>query len=139
MRTFLIRSILFFFFAVLTSVLVFFWLHNPAVLPAISEQATSFVVGDSRTDAPNETTEAEAGIQPLNIPKEDIKLSSLTLQDSQRKALETAGINVESFVITKAMIECGVEKLGERRASEIFAGDTPSLIETGKLVPCLTQ
>ncbi len=46
MRTFLLRSLTFFAFAIVTSILVFFWLHNPTVLPAASEQVKSLVTGE---------------------------------------------------------------------------------------------
>jgi hypothetical protein len=101
MRTFLLRSVVFFAFAILTSILVFFWLHNPTVLPAASVQVKSFVTGESQTTNTDETSKAKENIQPYIVPEEGIKLSSLTLEDGQRTALEAAGINVETFVITK--------------------------------------
>ncbi len=139
MRTFLLRSLTFFAFAIVTSILVFFWLHNPTVLPAASEQVKSLVTGEPQASNSEENADVDSAVQPYTVPDEGIKLSSLSLEDGQRRALEAAGIDVETFVITKPMISCGVEKLGERRIGEIVTGGAPTLIETTKLVPCLTR
>jgi hypothetical protein len=137
MRTFILRSVVFFVFALVTSILVFFWLHNPTVLPALSDQAQTFIESALPNEEGSTDTGPVSGTEVFSVPEGGVKLSTLNLGENQIKALEAAGIDVETFVITQPMISCGVGKLGDSRAAEIFAGDTPSLIETTKLLPCL--
>jgi hypothetical protein len=61
----------------------------------------------------------------------------LSLGSAQKKALEAAGINTETFVITKAMLECAETKIGSDSLVAFTSGATPSIIEIGKLLPCL--
>lgn len=137
MRNFLIRSALLLLLALLVTVAVFFWLHKTTVLPAITEQVHIIGNGTPTNDEEIKNTDTTPTFEKFNIPAEGIKISTLSLGEQQIKALETAGINVQTFVLTEAMIVCGVGKLGDARAAEIFAGDAPSLIETGKLLTCL--
>lgn len=137
MRTFLIRSALFLGLSILVTLGIFLWLNSANVLPAITEQVQTF-----RGVQPiKESSTAEVDLSGTNtafdVPQGGIPLSSLTLGENQKKALETAGIDTNTFMITEAMISCGVEKLGNDRANEIFKGGTPTLVETGKLATCL--
>jgi hypothetical protein len=139
MRKFLLLSVLFLAGALVAAVLIFWWLNNTTVLLSVSEQVKSFI---DTAPTPNEvSSEVKTTIksEDFAIPVGGIKLSTLALGESQKKALQTAGINIDTFVITETMISCGVGKLGEARASEIFAGATPSLLEIGKLLPCLRK
>ena len=137
MRTFLIRSTLLLACALLITIGIFLWLNSATVLPAISQQVETFTQSASSTSGENTNPEDSTLMKSLDVPHEGIKLSSLALGDSQKEALESVGINVEAFVITETMISCGVGKLGDGRATEIFAGATPTLIEIGTLLPCL--
>lgn len=139
MSPFLIRSALFLVLALLITIGVFFWLNSATVLPTITEQVQTFRGVEPTKDIAESSESAAATSESFSIPSEGIKLSSLALGDSQRKALEAAGINIETFIITEAVISCGVGKLGDARATEIFGGATPTIIETGKLLPCLSR
>ena len=66
-----------------------------------------------------------------------IPLSSIPLTDSQKKAAETFGIDVDTFVITPAMISCAEVKLGKDRVDAIIAGASPSMTESLSLMACL--
>ncbi len=139
MKKFLLLSVLFLVGALVAAVLIFWWLNNTTVLPGVSKQVKSFI--DSAPEASEMSTDLKEKVtsETFAIPEGGIKLSSLTLGDNQKKALETAGINIDTFVVTESMIACSVAKLGDTRATEIFAGATPSLLEIGKLLPCLSR
>ena len=137
MRTFLLRSGFFLILSLLITIGVFFWLNSTTVLPALTEQVQTFKGIQSPAQSTKTEQSPTVSNKSFTVPDGGVKLSTLSLGDSQKKVLETAGINTETFVITEAMITCGVGKLGEARANEIFAGATPSLIETGTLLPCL--
>lgn len=133
MNAFIQRSLFVFLVVLAVVVIVFLSLHRPLTFLTLIEQAKTFI-----EPAPvQEEGKKTVATNTFNFPKDGFKLSTLTLNDGQRKALETARINVETFVITQAMITCAVSKLGEARANEIFTGTTPTLIETGTLLPCL--
>ena len=61
------------------------------------------------------------------------------LNEDQEKKLESFGVNVEQLPsnITPGMQECFIEKLGQERAGEIVAGDTPSALEFFKAKDCI--
>ncbi len=139
MKKFLLLSVLFLASALVAAVLIFWWLNNTTVLPGVSKQVKSFI--DSAPTPSDVSSEVTTTIksETFDIPPGGIKLSTLALGDNQKKALETAGINIDTFVVTESMIACSVAKLGDTRATEIFAGATPSLLEIGKLLPCLSR
>ena len=137
MKTFLIRSVLFLGLSLLVTIGIFLWLNSATVLPAITEQVQTFRgVSPTKEDGTPEGNSPDTN-KAFTVPQDGISLSSLTLGENQKKALETAGIDTNTFVITEAMISCGVEKLGNERANEIFNGGSPTIIETGKLATCL--
>lgn len=77
----------------------------------------------------------EAG--QVEADNETIPLRDLPISDSQQKVLETVGVDVDTFVITPAMQNCAVEKLGAKRMVELIAGAAPTALETAKLLPCI--
>ncbi len=60
------------------------------------------------------------------------------LTDSQRKMLESFGLNPDTIVITPAIISCAEAKVGKDRMAEIQNGATPSFLEGTSLVACYT-
>lgn len=121
MKTFLIRSFIFFLAAIAITIALFFFVG--------SYQTKEAVVGD--VEIISEKVKAQ-------IPEQGIPLSSLSLNDSQKKALEAVQINTETFILTEAMIVCAGEKVGDERISEIIGGSAPSILEISKLIPCLS-
>lgn len=139
MRKFLLRSLFFFVLALLAVLGIFWWLNSDTALPDISEQARTLLEAAPEANEVSNDVKTKVTTETFAIPEGAIKLSTLTLGETQKKALQSTGINVETFVVTETMISCGVGKLGEARALEIFTGATPSLIEIGKLLPCLSK
>jgi hypothetical protein len=90
---------------------------------------------DQTTATPESATDEDTATPTLAT--DGIPLRDLPLNDSQRSALDTMGIDVETFVITPEIQACAAAKLGDARMSEIVAGGAPSLIETTKLISCL--
>ncbi|MEY2665724.1 MAG: hypothetical protein RLZZ480_829 [Candidatus Parcubacteria bacterium] len=136
MKSFLIRSALFFLFAALVSVGLFvlvslYGTSSKATLESVKDTATS------ATDTVKTNKDSVAETLSSKIPEKGIPLSSLPLSETQKKALAAAQIDVASFVITKTMLTCGAEKLGEERIQAIIGGEAPTLLETTKLIPCL--
>ena len=67
---------------------------------------------------------------------EGMSLKDLNLSDSQQDMVEKLGIDVDTFVITKEMIECAENKLGKERYQAILAGSAPTFFESLSLVAC---
>ena len=63
------------------------------------------------------------------------------LNDQQEKALEKIGVDVSKLptVISEAMSECFVEKLGAERAEELVNGATPRPLDIFKAKDCLNK
>ena len=137
MSTFLIRFALFLVLTLLITITVFFWLNSTLVLPAITNQVQTFIGTEPAKEMSTPEGDSPGISKTFAVPEGGIPVSSLTLGENQKKALETAGIDTKTFTITKGMISCGVEKLGDNRAKEIFKGSSPTIIETGKLATCL--
>ena len=73
----------------------------------------------------------------VNIPEAGIPLRDLQVEAAQKKALEAVGIDPATFVISKEMLVCAEETLGAERVSAFVGGESPTIIEMGKLLPCL--
>ena len=63
------------------------------------------------------------------------------LNEDQQKTLEEYGVDVNQLpsTISPEMEDCFVEKLGEERANEIVAGDSPTAMEIFKTRGCLGE
>lgn len=129
MKKFLLISLGLLLLAILLVILVFLYIsvqlnqsQSQTVGNTINHTPSSEVTGTSST----ETT------SPKAIPLRDLQLNQ-----SQQSALDTVGIDVDTFVITPEIQTCAAAKLGNNRMSEIIAGDVPTMIETTKLISCL--
>lgn len=89
------------------------------------------------TDATPKTATTTIPKTLEKVPEAGLPLSDLPLSEKQKTVVETVGINPDSFVITKDMVACAIDKIGEERVSALIAGGTPSALETAKLVPCV--
>jgi hypothetical protein len=63
----------------------------------------------------------------------------LPLSDTQKSVLTASGIDIDTFMITPAMIECGENAIGKDRMFAISEGDAPSVVEVTRLLPCLLE
>jgi hypothetical protein len=61
------------------------------------------------------------------------------LTDSQKKMLESFGVDAEAVTVTASMIACAEAKLGSARIEEIKNGATPSFLEGASLMACYSQ
>ena len=124
MKRFLIITFSLLAFALVVSVITYIF-----VVAQIQNQSSTV----KSAPASAETSVAASA----SVPAEGIPLRDIPLTDTQKSTLETVGVDVETFVITPAMQVCVAEKLGTVRMEEITAGDTPTFLETTKLLPCL--
>ncbi|MCD5381297.1 MAG: hypothetical protein LR008_01845 [Candidatus Pacebacteria bacterium] len=129
MNKFLITVFTLLVTSLLTAILVFWLISSGTILAG----PTSGVPNPSGSSLESEKIVSEL---EASIPDSGIPLTDLPLGDSQKSALETVGVDVDTFVITPGMISCTEEKLGAIRMSEIIAGSAPTVIETAKLFPC---
>lgn len=100
----------------------------------VETQETITVETDSVTKEP----QTESASSNTNVTLvEPIPLRNLPLSDTQRSLIETAGIDVETFVISPEMVTCAENTLGSERFSAIVAGDSPSFLEGTRLLGCI--
>jgi hypothetical protein len=84
-----------------------------------------------------EAVKESLGSTTIPIPEAGIPLRDLQIEAAQEKAIEAVGIDPATFVITKDMLVCAQETLGPERVGVIIAGESPTIVEMGKLFPCL--
>lgn len=77
------------------------------------------------------TPETNGGAQSAPTP-----VSTDSLTDSQKKMLESFGVDTNAITVTAAMIACAEGKLGKARIEEIKNGATPSMLEGASLIAC---
>ena len=135
MKIFILRSLTFFIIAALVTVGAYF-LVSSFLTPAIPV-AQVRELGASTTKAAGESVKEKVESTKITIPDKGIPLSSLTLTADQEALLEKIGINTQTFVITKQMLSCATEKMGEDRVIAITTGTSPTLFEVTRLLPCL--
>lgn len=138
MKTFIIRSVLFFVISAVVTIGVFWFVST--LVP--SKETVTKTIEEAATSIPEKAGEevkktADAVVD--KIPEEGVPLSKVPLSDEQKKALAAVQIDVNTFVVTKSMILCGEEKLGKERMDQIIGGNAPGLIEITRLIPCLTK
>lgn len=101
---------------------------TPATAPSASETTTVAPEAAPATTTATTTPPAASGGVPVR---------ELPLTTEQAELAASLGLDVEQMVISQALIECARETLGESRYQAILAGDTPGVLETARLVPCL--
>lgn len=130
MKKFLILSGIFLLGAIIAVVAVY------AMITYYLSSGMSQQPQSSATDVTNEAP--TNGTTTLDsVPENGIPFSSVKLSDQQKTVVNTLGINPDSFVITKEMLACAIEKIGQERVTDITTGSAPTVVETAKLVPCL--
>ncbi len=80
------------------------------------------------------SSEDYAGVENANEVAFTIRGENLT--DSQKKMLNTMGIDSAQIQVTYAMLACAEAEIGASRVSEIQNGATPSVSEGLKLIAC---
>ncbi len=137
MKRFILTGLALLALAAAAAVIVFFVVRSYS-LPTNIEQLKEDVgtkVQESFLDNKDSSAIASSTLEALG--ESGIPLKDLSLEGAQKKALEVAGIDTETFVISKDMLICAEEKLGAQRVAEFIAGEAPGVIEIGKLLPCL--
>lgn len=109
---------------------------RPEVLEVIS--GVQNTEGTVETNEPDRTTDASGAEAESYELQKPIPLRDLPLSDSQKKTAATFGIDVETFVITPAMLGCAEGKLGGARLEAIIGGSSPSFTESLSLMGCLS-
>ena len=142
MKHFIVRSFIFFVLAILISVGVYvlvsgYLSDTTSQTKAISEVITKNTASTTKAKADQIKDKALQTVD--TIPEQGIPLSTLKLSAEQKALLKKVGINTDTFVLTKTMLTCAGDKLGEDRMLEISKGATPSVFEVTKLVPCLSS
>lgn len=132
MKQFILRSLVVLIAAIIFVVVVFLLLQF--YLGSSPKEVMNGVM-DTETTGTTESAETETVVN-TPPPEGSIPLNTLPLSDAQRGALQTVGVDPDTFVITPAMIDCGREALGQARIDEIIAGGAPSVTESLQLVKC---
>lgn len=110
-----------------------YW-QGESPIEAVMEQITTEAEPETPAVKKSETTTPNTNYQlERSIPLRDLPLS-----DAQKKTAATFGIDVETFIITPAMLACAEVKLGETRLEAIIAGASPSFTESLSLMGCLS-
>lgn len=71
------------------------------------------------------------------IPEAGLPVADIPLDSAKERALSLIGVDPETFVISQAMVACGVEKLGVERMGALASGEAPTLEEIAILTPCV--
>ncbi len=137
MKPFIIRSISFLGIAALVSVGIFFLVSSyktPTIPVGVVKDAAA-----STTESTAAAIEKKVQNAKFNIPDKGIRIATLKLSPEQKSLLKKVGIDTQTFVLTKDMLACASDKLGEQRLASIAAGAAPSILETTRLLPCLSS
>ena len=109
------------------------WIDTPVQITPLEKNVEENVSpGDEGQDSGVQTNIPDQAKDVLVPPATAVPMTS-----DQRKAVEAFGINPDSVVITPAMEDCFVEKLGQQRVDEIVTGDVPGAFELFKASSCL--
>jgi hypothetical protein len=149
MKKFIAISFALLILAIFVAVGVFWYLSVyskiPLSLPSIPDKMlpqpddSSTTAEDSRATASGEILPPVEEPAALTLPAEGIPLSKLPLTDAQKNSLKTVGVDVGTFVITKPMLECGIDKIGNDGVAALVEGKAPTFLEMTKLIPCLAE
>jgi hypothetical protein len=138
MRRFILTGVLFFVLGAIATVLVFFAVNS--YMSPLGDGSITDDIGvkiQESIDSVWGKVDTAVSTSTLKIPDEGLPLSNFSIEGAQKKALETAGIDTETFVITKDMLACAEKAVGADRVAAFVAGETPTVLEMGKMSPCL--
>lgn len=130
--------------ALVSVVLVWWYLQQSIVSTGesvTSGTTTTPVVGADGEDTTPVGSESDSSTVPSDpgVTGEDqpIPVADLPLTTEQRQLAESLGLDVNQMTLSPELISCAREKLGESRYQAILTGDTPGVLETARLLPCL--
>ena len=133
MKSFIRNSVIFFVLGVVATVAVFYLISKNNLTP--NDFSNAKTAEQTVIEVAAQAKQVQETIE--KVPDTGIPLSSVALSERQKFALQTVGIDTQSFVVTKAMVACSVEKLGLERTQVLLGGQSPSLMEITTLTPCL--
>ena len=114
------------------------WIDTPVqIVPAVNR--TENIITEDKIDVQTKegfiktTPEIKTTPTTQTVPS----TQAIPMTQEQRKSIEDFGIDPDSIVITPAMEDCFLEKLGEERVDEIKQGATPGILEMIKVSSCL--
>lgn len=76
------------------------------------------------------------GSVTASVPAEGMTINTSALSDTQRKMLETMGVDTENLTLTPEMVACAEAEVGSARLMEIKDGASPSMSESASLMGC---
>lgn len=124
LKKFILISLVLLVIATAAVVYVWFKVQNLTATPVL------------QTNEMNDTATATTSRLRAN-QEAGMKIDTSRMTEKQKATAETFGIDVEAITITPEMLACGEKELGAERIAEITAGDSPTVIESGKLLKCL--
>ena len=143
---FIIGSCIALLVAILAVVTVYMYIQFALVtnVEALNEEEVVFGLDEKELEVSTileeEKEVADEKSELLQEPEqESIPLKDVPLSEKQTQTLDTFGVDVETFVITSAMISCAEAKIGSKRVAEIASGSATTFSETLTLAPCLHQ
>ena len=112
-------------------------MNVPSPLDSVIQEAKENVEQSVESYSQNTTTQVETkSADSSPDTKAAVNVSSDTLTDSQKKMLESFGVDTEAITVTATMVACAEAKLGKTRIEEIKNGATPSMLESASLLTC---
>jgi hypothetical protein len=140
MKKFLIGS-LFGMVIALVSVVVVWWYLQQSMVQTDEQredEPAALNTSDMNASEPVEEGEAvSAEASAVTAETQPVPVNELPLTPEQRQLAESFGLDVTQMTLSPELITCARETLGESRYQAILAGDTPGVLETARLVPCL--
>jgi hypothetical protein len=114
-------------------------MNVPSPLDGVIQDAKENVEQSIESYSQSTSTQAETKTKTVDSSAEAkaaVNVSSNTLTDSQKKMLESFGVDTNAITVTATMIACAEAKLGKARIEEIKNGATPSMLESASLLTC---
>jgi len=135
MKKFILGGLIGMLGALMCVVIVWWYLQRSLYAPAVDELSSPSVTSSTTAEIVTSTTTAPT--QAATPTTSGVPVRDLPLTTEQRQAAEALGFDVEQMVLSPALITCARETLGESRYQAVLAGDTPTLLETARLLPCV--
>ncbi len=140
MKHFILTGVVFFLGALVATVVVSFLTRSyslPVDVTNLKDEVGTMVQEKLETVTDEATSTVTESAPVLQIKEGGLPLRDLSIEGAQKKALEAAGINTETFIITEAMLVCARESVGDARVAAFVAGESPTVLEIARLLPCL--
>lgn len=128
-----ITTILLTLVVLVVSIVGYIWFKNPYGIKDILFPTSQ---GPTATTTSSDNITATQLLESATKPNGNVKIQ---ISDEQKEALNKIGIEPQNLPteISKTMMDCFVEKLGQERAGQILAGATPNAIDLFKARSCV--